>query len=232
MNRAIVTVILLLLTSATATQAAYALNPSETTEGNLSVFGIDGHPANVTITIDSPMFASNQTTLTFTLTVKEFFTARDTTTNPTGYKASRETLDAYLNGGVLVDFDRARAIDTLWTNWADTQNATYLQEEHALYTQMHWVNFSKSGDAYTGTAILPSLPAGTHNATVWVRAEQDEVTTYTPLWAAFTQTINLSQEQPSPTPIPEITPITLTLIVVLVPLLVVLTKRRLIVRFS
>jgi hypothetical protein len=227
MIKAIVAALLLFVACTTVATTTYALNTKETVENNISVFGIDGYPVNLTISIDSLVFTGNETLLTFTLTIKEPFSARGTTINPYDYYVSRETLDVYLSGGVLVDFDRDRAINTLWANWADTQNSTYVQEEHAIYAQKHIANFTKSGNAYIGTTTLPALPAGAHNATVWVKAEQDQVTTYIPFWAAFTQTINVIQEQPLPTPIPEITPIMLTVFSATGLLLVVFTKRRL-----
>ena len=63
---------------------------------------------------------------------------------------------------------------------------------------MYWVNFTKSGNSYFGTATLPKLTEGSHNATILVRAEQDQVTTYIPFWSAFSKTITLTNQVSTP----------------------------------
>ncbi len=89
------------------------------------------------------------------------------------------------------------------------------------------MGLSKSSNTYFGAVTLPKLTEGVHNATVWVRAEQDQVTTYIPFWIAFSQTIVLNNPTPSPT-VPEF-PLTVSLIAVLVAasLLLVIGKKKL-----
>ena len=180
-----------------------ALNSTPFLFDSTTVYGIDGYGVNLTVTINEPVFQSNSTLLSFRLQVLEPFNARGIIVNSTDYYVSRKTLDFYFIAGVLVDYDRSSLIDTLWINWADTSNATYAKEETKLYSQNVWVNMTKLNDSYMGTAVLPKLQ-GTHNATLWIRAEQDQVTTYIPFWIAFPKTIQLNNQAVSPSPtVPE-----------------------------
>jgi hypothetical protein len=181
-----------------------ALNSKEFIFGDVSVYGIGGKGVNLTITVGQPVFTLNSTIISFTLTILEPFSAQGETVKSSDYFVNRETLDVYLLSGVLLDYNRSRLIDTLWVNWGNSLNATHVQEEKLLYSQMHRVNFTKSSNSYFGTAILPKLLEGSHNATIWVRAEHDEVTTYIPFWSAFSKTITFTNQIPTSTPTPTV----------------------------
>jgi len=185
---------------------AEALNSKEFTHGDTSVYGIDGYGVNLTLTVDQSIVTANSTTIFFTLNILEPFSARGTIVNQSDYFVNRKTLDFYLLSGVILDYDRGTIIDTLWVNWGNSLNATHVQEEKTLYSGMHWVNFTKSGNSYFGAAALPQLSEGLHNATIWVRAQQDQVTTYIPFWAAFSKTVTFTNQADTPTPTPYLPP--------------------------
>jgi hypothetical protein len=178
--------------------SANALNSKEFNFGDVSVYGLGGEGVNLTITVGQPIFTSNSTIIFFTLTILEPFSAQGETVKPSDYFVNRETLDVYLLSGVLLDYNRSRLIDTLWVNWGNSLNATHVQEEKILYSQMHRVNFTKLNNSYFGTSTLPKLSEGSHNATIWVRAEHDEVTTYIPFWSAFSKTITFTVDTVAP----------------------------------
>ena len=203
-----------------------ALNSKEYLAGNVSVYGIDGYGVNVSLTIEQPIFTANSTTIAYSLKIYEPFSARDNIVKGSDYSVTRKTLSFYLTSGVAVDYDRSRVIDILWLNWGDSSNNTYAKEENSLYKQIYWVNISRSDETYFGSVTLPNLSEGNHNATIWVRAEQDQVTTFIPFWIAVSQTIELNNPAPTPT-VPEISNI-IALVVVFsaVSLVVAFSKKR------
>jgi hypothetical protein len=204
-----------------------SLNNKEYSTGDISVYGIDGYGANVSFTIEQPIFTANSTIVSYTLKILEPFSARGNIVNGSDYFVTRKTLDFYLTSGVVVDYDRSRLVNTLWLNWGDSSNSTYVKEENSLYKQNYWVNISKSDETYFGSVTLPNLSEGNHNATIWVRAEQDQVTTYIPFWIAFSKIIELNNPVPTPT-VPEIPNITaLIAVLAAASLLVAFSKKKL-----
>ncbi len=177
-----------------------SLNNKEYICGTTSVYGIDGYALNLSLSVKQSVFTANSTIIYVTLQVFEPFSARGNIVNEDDYSISRNTLGYYLVSGVVVDYDRVELIDTLWLNWGDSENSSHIEEEKSLYSQIFWANFTKSYNVYFGTAVIPKFSDGEHNATVWVRAEQDQITTYIPFWIAFSQTIALGMSQ---TPFPE-----------------------------
>jgi hypothetical protein len=203
-----------------------ALNSTEPIFDSTSVYGIDGYGVNLTISIDEPIFQANSTILSFRLQVSEPFNVRGIIVNPTDYDVSRKTLDFYLNAGALLDYDRSALIDIVWSNWADTSNESYVKEEGKLFSQNIWVNMSKLAGSYVGTAVLPKLE-GNHNATLWIRAEQDQVTTYIPFWAAFPETITLINQDVSASPtVPEFSWLTILLVLLATLIVLIVIRRR------
>ncbi len=190
----------LILALSTQTSLAHSLDPTEFTHGDTAVYGIDGYAPNLTISLDQPIFTANSTIISFTIEILEPFSARGTVVNQSDYYVYRKSLDFYLTSGIVTDYDRTRLIDTLWLNWGNSLNETHVQEEKTLYSQIYWVNLTKSDNRYFGTAILPKLSANV-NATIWVRAEQDQVTTYIPFWLAVGKTTLLSSTPLTPTPL-------------------------------
>ncbi len=180
---------------------AYSLNSREFTYGDTSVYGIDGYAPNLTISLDPPVFTASSTSISFTLKILEPFSARGTVVNQSDYYVCRKSLDFYLISGILLDCDRPKLIDTLWLNWGNSLNETHVQMERALYSQTYWVNFTKSGNTYFGSATLPELSEEVHNVTIWVRAEQDQVTTYVPFWLAVSNMKPLSSSPPTQNPL-------------------------------
>ena len=183
---------LLFSLGAVTLQTGFCLSSDLHVYNDTAVYDVGGRGVNVTITLDPPEIKANYSTLAFTLKVAPYYGY------PSDYSVSRKSLDFYLIYGVILDYNRARAIDVLWINWADTENETYVEEEWSLFYHDYGAVLSKSGDTYYGSAVLPELSEGSHNLTVWVRAEHDEVTTYIPLWAAFSKTITFTVDTVAP----------------------------------
>jgi hypothetical protein len=179
-------------------QAGYCmpLSPNEHVYGDTVVYSIRG--VNVTLTADPPENKAYNSTVAFTLEVLESFLVGGDPVNPDDYFVSRKSLGFYLISGVILDYDRARAINTLWIYWGDSLNKTHVEETKSLYPHIYGGFSSKSGGTYFGGAVLPELSQGVHNLTVWVRAEWDQVTTYIPLWAAFSKTITFTIDTTAP----------------------------------
>jgi hypothetical protein len=117
---------------------------------------------------------------------------------PSDYFLYRKSLDYYLTSDVILDYDKARAIDTLWINWGNSRNKTHIEETKELFRHTYGADFTKSDSTYYGKAVLPELSEGSHNVTVWVEAELDQVTTSIPLWAAFSKTITFTIDTVAP----------------------------------
>ena len=113
-------------------------------------------------------------------------------------KPSQNLFDCYLCSGFILDYDRARVIDTLWINWVNSANETHVNEYNSLLPHRYDATLSQSGDTYYGNAVLPELSEGAHNLTAWVRAEQNYLSTDTPFWAAFSQTITFTIDTVAP----------------------------------
>jgi hypothetical protein len=159
------------------------------------VYTITGRNLNVSIKLQTPNYKSYNSTVDFSLSVLDSFFVPSTGSDlihSDDYSLSRVTLDAYLISGVVLDYDRSKIINPIWVSWGNAHNASYLEEERLLFTNSHDVLFSKNGSTYFGSTTLPELSEGTHNLTVWVRAEHDEITTYIPLWAAISKTISFT----------------------------------------
>ncbi len=151
---------------------------------------------NVTITVDKPENKANNSTVPFTLKVVDPFAAHGYTVNPNEYVVEDPSFpDCYLVTGVILDYDRARVIDAAWINWGTSIN---YEEEGLLFRLSHEPEYSKSEGTYYGTAILPELSEGSHNLTVWVRAQLDQVTTFIPFWAAFSKIITFTIDTVAP----------------------------------
>jgi hypothetical protein len=207
MRKTVVTVTLVLgllaLVGGSALQAANCmpLSPIEHVYDNIVVYSLNGRGINVTITVNPPENKAHNSSVSFTLKILEpYLRGGGNSVNPGDYFLSQETLDAYLISGVILDYDRVKIIDPLWIYWGQTENATYREEERALFLSSQDVVFSKSEGTYFGNAILPKLSEGMHNLTVWVRAEFNQVTTYDPLWAAISKTITFKIDTVSPNP--------------------------------
>jgi len=112
--------------------------------------------------------------------------------NPSDYFVYLYGFELYLISDVILDYDRARAIDTLWINWGNSRNKTHVEEAKSLSLHTYDALLSKSGDTYYGNAVLPELSEGSHNLTVWVRAQQNQVTYYIPFWTAFSKTVTFT----------------------------------------
>jgi hypothetical protein len=145
--------------------------------GETAVYGTDD---NVAITIVSPEDkVKNNVTVVFELQA------------PEGYALSPQAttlFDKYLRCGCVLDYDRARVVDTLWVNWNNSGNKTHLEEYNSLSPQNYEGFFAQSNVSYVGEVVLPVLSEGIYNFTVWVRAEQNYLSFGKRLWAAFSET--------------------------------------------
>jgi hypothetical protein len=190
---------LLFSVSATTPQAVFCLSSDVHVYGDTDVYDLGGRGVNVTITVEKPENKAYNSTVTFTLKVLEPYTdARANIVNPSDYFVNQKSLDFYLISGVILDYDRARAIDALWIYWGDSRNETHVKEAKSLYPHIYGGFSSKSENTYFGNTVLPELSEGSHNLTVWVEAEHDQVTTSRPLWAAFSQTITFTIDTVAP----------------------------------
>jgi hypothetical protein len=173
------------------------LSPDVHVYGGTAVYDIGGRGVNVTITVDKPENKAYNSTLTFTLKVLEPYTAHGYTVNPNEYVVVEHTrfMDCYLVTGVILDYDRTRVINASWINWGTRIN---YGEEGSLFRCSYKAVYSKSGETYYGSTILPESSEGSHNLTVWVRAQLDQITTYIPFWAAFSKTITFTIDTVAP----------------------------------
>jgi hypothetical protein len=163
------------------------------------VYDIYGRGANVTLTVDKPENKAYNSTVTFTLKILEPYTAGGYSVSPNEYVVANYSFpDGYFISGVVLDYDRARAIDALWVFWADSRNKTHVEEAKSFYSHSYGGISSKSGSTYFGDAVLPELSEGSHNLTVWVRAQVNQITTYIPFWAAFSKTITFTIDTVAP----------------------------------
>ncbi|HEX9262489.1 MAG TPA: hypothetical protein VF893_08185 [Candidatus Bathyarchaeia archaeon] len=177
---------------------AIALSSKENLYSDTVVYSRSGIGVNVSLTPNAPENKERNSSVAFTLRILESYSNWDDLVDPSSYHVGQVTLDYYLISGVIVDYDMARAIDALWIYWGDSLNKTQVEEEKSVYHHIYHASFSKSGDTYVGSAILPELSQGTHNLTVWVRAEYNQVTTYDPLWTAFSKTVTFTIDTIAP----------------------------------
>jgi hypothetical protein len=187
---------LLFSMSATTLDAGYCMPLSSEVHvyDETDVYDIGGSGVNVTITLDKPENKPQNFTMSFTVKVNQNYM----TVAPSDYFLYRKSLDYYLTSDVILDYDKARAIDTLWINWGNSRNKTHIEETKELFRHTYGVDFTKSDSTYYGKAVLPELSEGSHNVTVWVEAELDQVTTSIPLWAAFSKTITFTIDTVAP----------------------------------
>jgi hypothetical protein len=190
---------LLLSMGAVTLQVGYCmpLSPDVYVYDDTDVYDLGGRGANVTITVDKPENKAYNSTVTFTLRVLEPYGASGYSVKPNEYVVNQNPNfpECYLVTGVILDYDRARVINASWINWGTRIN---YEEEGELFRRSYEAVYSKSGDTYYGSAILPELSEGSHNLTVWVRAQLDQITTYIPLWAAFSKTITFTIDTVAP----------------------------------
>ena len=180
------------------TENAMALSSSEHVYSDTVVYSRSGTGLNVSLASTPPENKAHNSSLTYTLIIHEQYSNWGDLVDPSDYNVSRVSLDYYLISGAILDYDITRAIDALWIYWGDSLNKTHVEEAKSLYQNIYGGFQSKSGDTYFGKAILPELSQGVHNLTIWVRAEYDEVTTYDPLWTAFSKTITFTIDTIAP----------------------------------
>lgn len=193
--------LVLLLSMSVALYVEYGkpLSPNEHLYDGTSVYDIYGRGVNITISVGKPKNEAYNLTVAFTLKVLEAYTAGGYTVNPNEYVVANYSFpDGYFISGVVLDYDRARAIDALWVYWADSRNKTHVEEAKSFYSHSYGGISSKMGSTYFGDAVLPELSEGEHNITVWVRAQVNQITTYIPFWAAFSKTINFTIDTVAP----------------------------------
>jgi hypothetical protein len=193
------TLILAILFSALArTSQADFWSPNFSVYGNTTIYGTN---TNVTIAIDLPENKANNVTVAFTLKIFSSIEApAGNVVNSTQYltEHSQNLFDCYLSSGFILDYDRAKIIDTLWLNWCKSGNETYEKEYNSLLLHNYDAVLSKTADSYYGNTVLPELSGGTHNLTVWVRAEQNYLSWDNPIWAAFSDTITFNIDTTAP----------------------------------
>jgi hypothetical protein len=190
--------ILAILFSALArTSQADFWSPNFSVYGNTTIYGTN---TNVTIAIDLPENKANNVTVAFTLKIFSPIEApAGNVVNSTQYltEHSQNLFDCYLSSGFILDYDRAKIIDTLWLSWCKL-GETYEKEYKELLLHSYDAVLSQTADSYYGNTVLPELSEGTHNLTVWVRAEQNYLSFDNPIWAAFSDTITFNIDTTAP----------------------------------
>ena len=195
---AIAALFLSALTVSFPTKNANALSAVEHVYEDTVVFSRMGTGLNVSLTTNPAENKVHESVVSFSLRIREPFSNWNDIVYPDGYHVNPVTLDYYLVSGIILDYDVARAIDALWVYWGDSGNKTHVEEERSVYLHTYDVEFSKSEGTYFGVAVLPVPSQGVHNLTAWVRAEFNQVTTYDPLWIAFSKTITFTVDTVAP----------------------------------
>jgi hypothetical protein len=196
----IIVLILAMLFSVLArTSQADFWSPNFSVYGNTTIYGVD---TNATITIDLPLGSkANNVTVAFTLKIFSSIEApAGNVVNSTQYltEHSQNLFDCYLSSGFILDYDRAKIIDTLWLSWSKSGNETYEKEYNELLRHSYDTVLSQTADSYYGNTVLPKLSEGTHNLTVWVRAEQNYLSWDNPIWAAFSDILTFNIDTTAP----------------------------------
>jgi hypothetical protein len=167
---AAVTLVLVLLLSVSAgtlliqNGARTFIVQAETSNDNTIIYG----NTNAKITIQSPenkTYKENNVTLAFTI---------ESDVPPTEY-FNGSVLDLCLRHGVVLDYDTAKLVDILDTS-------TFPQ---GGFPDDVPITLSAIGNRYVGNATLTGLSHGSHNITVWIRAEQYMISYSGLVWAVF-----------------------------------------------
>ncbi len=188
---AILLIFLLTLSAATDTVNTGSGKLTPIDSGDTTAFDVYGRNVNLSLTVNAPESKGDFLTIAFTMNLSD----------SNEYAISRSeasVLDYYLVYGCVLDFGRERTINTLWKDWGNSNNQTFLAEAEAIFPHIYDAVLSKTADAYYGSIVLPKLPDGTHNVTVWVRAEQDFLSTWANIWATFSKTITFTLDTLSP----------------------------------
>jgi len=191
-------ILMFLLLALAGTSQADFWSPNFSVYGNTTIYGTD---TNATITIDLPAEnKANNVTVAFTLKIFSSIEApAGNVVNSTQYltEHSQNLFDCYLSSGFILDYDRAKIIDTLWLNWGKL-GETYEKEYNELLLHSYDSILSQTADSYYGSTVLPELSEGGHNLTVWVRAEQNYLSFDNPIWVAFSDTITFNIDATAP----------------------------------
>jgi hypothetical protein len=137
-------------------------------EGNANDNTVIYGNTNAKITIQSPenkTYKENNVTLAFTI---------ESDVPPTEY-FNGSVLDLCLRHGVVLDYDTAKLVDILDTS-------TFPQ---GGFPDDVPITLSAIGNRYVGNATLTGLSHGSHNITVWIRAEQYMISYSGLVWAVF-----------------------------------------------
>jgi hypothetical protein len=191
-------ILMFLLLALAGTSQADFWSPKFSVYGNTTIYGTD---TNATITIDLPAEnKANNVTVAFTFKIFSSIEApAGNVVNSTQYltEHSQNLFDCYLSSGFILDYDRAKIIDTLWLNWGKL-GETYEKEYNELLLHSYDSILSQTADSYYGSTVLPELSEGGHNLTVWVRAEQNYLSFDNPIWVAFSDTITFNIDATAP----------------------------------
>ena len=137
-------------------------------EGNANDNTVIYGNTNAKITIQSPenkTYKENNVTLAFTI---------ESDVPPTEY-FNGSVLDLCLRHGVVLDYDTTKLVDILDTS-------TFPQ---GGFPDNVPITLSAIDNLYVGNATLTGLSHGSHNITVWIRAEQYMISYSGLVWAVF-----------------------------------------------
>jgi hypothetical protein len=120
---------------------------------------------------------------------------------PAGYSVvdSPTLLEEYIFAGCLVDYDKEKVVDAMWTQWGYWQS-TYHDE---VITKTTKIPLLYSEGYYQGSITIDNLSYGSHSIVIWARNEKNMLSFYEVHWAAFQETdFTVSDVTPTPsTPI-------------------------------
>jgi hypothetical protein len=191
-------ILMLLLLALAGTSQADFWSTNSSVYGNTTIYGTD---TNATITIDLPAEnKANNVTVAFTIKIFSSIEApAGNVVNSTQYltEHSQNLFDCYLSSGFILDYDRAKIIDTLWLNWGKS-GETYKKEYNELLLNSYDSILSQTTDSYHGSTVLSELSERSHNLTAWVRAEQNYLSFDNPIWVAFSDTITFNIDATAP----------------------------------
>jgi hypothetical protein len=105
---------------------------------------------------------------------------------PSGYSVvlSPTLFEEYIFAGCLVDYQKEKAVDALWTQAGNWQS-TYHDEVVAKTIK---IPLSYNGGYYQGGIVIDKLTYGFHSLVVWARNERNMLSFNQINWAAFQET--------------------------------------------
>ncbi|MCW4001272.1 MAG: hypothetical protein NWE93_13645 [Candidatus Bathyarchaeota archaeon] len=191
--------VFLLIQAAAATAGNSSCEPK--IYGDTTVYASYNQTPNITITVESIVNQANATTFNFTLQVSSPFKIQNgPLINTTAYhqRGQAGLLEAYFDAGVAVDYEDGMD-NALWLFGKNSASDFYGAESALRSHSCIDINFTQRENIYHGTVTLPMWSEGsTHTLTVWVRAQQNYLSYFDPLWIAISKTVTYTVDHTPP----------------------------------